>query len=51
VEVACRALEDDVAFNAGTGAALNSMGKVELDASMLEERASRLEPSSSSSMR
>lgn len=36
VEVACRALEDDVTFNAGTGAALNSIGEVELDASIME---------------
>ncbi len=36
VEVACLAMEDDVTFNAGTGAALNSEGHVELDASIME---------------
>jgi beta-aspartyl-peptidase (threonine type) len=35
VEVACRALEDDPGFNAGTGAVLNAEGECELDASIM----------------
>lgn len=35
VEAATRALEDDPLFNAGTGAALNAEGRVELDASIM----------------
>jgi len=36
VEAAVRALEDDPNFNAGTGAALNEEGKLELDASIMD---------------
>jgi beta-aspartyl-peptidase (threonine type) len=36
VEAAVRALEDDPNFNAGTGAALNEEGGIELDASIME---------------
>ena len=36
VEAAVRALEDDPHFNAGTGAALNEEGEVELDASIMD---------------
>jgi len=36
VERAVRALEDDVHFNAGTGACLNEDGRVEHDASLME---------------
>src|SRR5262245_56798455 len=36
VERAVRVLEDDPAFNAGTGACLNADGEVELDASIME---------------
>lgn len=35
VELACRLLEDDPHFNAGTGATLNAAGEVELDASIM----------------
>jgi beta-aspartyl-peptidase (threonine type) len=38
VERAVRALEDDPLFNAGTGACLNSDGRVEHDASIMEGR-------------
>jgi beta-aspartyl-peptidase (threonine type) len=36
VEVAVRLLEDDPAYNAGTGACLNLEGEVELDASIMD---------------
>jgi beta-aspartyl-peptidase (threonine type) len=36
VEAAVRVLEDDPAFNAGTGAALGAAGDVELDASIMD---------------
>jgi len=36
VEAAVRVLEDDPTFNAGTGAELNSVGQVELDAAMMD---------------
>lgn len=36
VEAAVRALEDDPLFNAGTGAVLNALGQVELDASLMD---------------
>lgn len=36
VERAVEVLEDDPLFNAGTGAVLNSRGKIELDASIME---------------
>ena len=36
VEAAARVLEDDPAFNAGTGAVLNEQGVAELDASLME---------------
>jgi L-asparaginase / beta-aspartyl-peptidase len=36
VEAAVVALEDDPLFNAGTGSALNSLGKVEMDAAIME---------------
>jgi L-asparaginase / beta-aspartyl-peptidase len=36
VELACRLLEDDPCFNAGTGAALGADGQVELDASLMD---------------
>jgi beta-aspartyl-peptidase (threonine type) len=36
VEAAVRALEDDPSFNAGTGACLNEIGEVELDACIME---------------
>jgi len=36
VEAAVRALEDDPAYNAGTGAALDAAGEVELDASIMD---------------
>jgi beta-aspartyl-peptidase (threonine type) len=36
VEAAVRALEDDPAFNAGTGATLTAAGTVELDASIMD---------------
>lgn len=41
VERAVRALEDDPLFNAGTGACLNEVARVELDASIMEGRALR----------
>jgi len=36
VEATVRALEDDPKFNAGTGACLNEVGNIELDASIME---------------
>lgn len=36
VEAAVIALEDDPLFNAGTGSTLNSLGKVEMDAAIME---------------
>jgi beta-aspartyl-peptidase (threonine type) len=36
VEAAIRVMEDDPNLNAGTGAVLNSQGKVQLDASIME---------------
>ena len=36
VEAAIRSMEDDPALNAGTGAALNAEGEVQLDASLME---------------
>jgi L-asparaginase / beta-aspartyl-peptidase len=36
VELACRLLEDDPCFNAGTGAVLNEDGQPELDASVMD---------------
>lgn len=36
VEAACRALEDDPLFNAGTGSCLNADGEVEMDAAIME---------------
>jgi beta-aspartyl-peptidase (threonine type) len=41
VEVAVRCLEDNPLFNAGTGAALNTLGQVELDASLMDGRTLR----------
>ncbi|HXX67647.1 MAG TPA: isoaspartyl peptidase/L-asparaginase [Polyangiaceae bacterium] len=38
VESAVVALEDDPCFNAGTGACLNSEGRIELDAALMEGR-------------
>jgi beta-aspartyl-peptidase (threonine type) len=38
VEVAVRALEDNPAFNAGTGACLSAEGKIELDAGIMDGR-------------
>jgi len=36
VEAAVRALEDDEAFNAGTGSVLNALGEVEMDAGIMD---------------
>ena len=36
VEAAVVALEDNPLFNAGTGSTLNSLGKVEMDAAIME---------------
>src|SRR5260221_1990938 len=36
VEAAVRALEDNPAFNAGTGACLSAEGKIELDAGLMD---------------
>lgn len=41
VEAAVRCLEDDPLFNAGTGAVLNVLGQVELDASLMDGRTLR----------
>lgn len=41
VEVAVRCLEDNPLFNAGTGAVLNVLGQVELDASLMDGRTLR----------
>src|SRR5713226_9116334 len=38
VEAAVRALEDNPAFNAGTGACLTAEGNIELDAGMMDGR-------------
>lgn len=41
VEAAVRRLEDNPRFNAGTGAVLNALGQVELDASLMDGRTLR----------
>jgi beta-aspartyl-peptidase (threonine type) len=41
VEVAVVVLEDDPLFNAGTGSTLNSLGKVEMDAAIMEGQSLR----------
>ncbi len=41
VELACRLLEDDPCFNAGTGAVLNEDGQPELDASVMDGQSLR----------
>lgn len=41
VEAAVVVLEDDPVFNAGTGSALNSLGKVEMDAAIMEGQSLR----------